>query len=77
MNALADDGFLLFAGSLAGTEHGRLRALLIIDAQSEPDIHHRLAEDPWTHSHQLEIKRIDPWKLIVGADRISADLAPP
>jgi hypothetical protein len=24
MNALADDGFVLFAGPLAGTEHGRL-----------------------------------------------------
>jgi uncharacterized protein YciI len=70
MNALADDGFLLFAGPLAGTEHGRPRALLIIDAQSEPDIHHRLAENPWTQSEQLDVTRIEPWKLFVGAARL-------
>ena len=29
MNALADRRFLLFGGPLAGTEHGRVRALLI------------------------------------------------
>jgi hypothetical protein len=29
MNALADDGFVLFAGPLAGTDRGRLRALLV------------------------------------------------
>ena len=47
MNALADEGFVLFAGPLAGTEHGRLRALLIVNADSEAEIHRRLADDPW------------------------------
>jgi len=72
MNELADEGFVLFAGPLAGTEHGRLRALLIIDAHSEADIHDRLAKDPWTRSKQLEIKCIEPWKLFVAHDRLSA-----
>jgi hypothetical protein len=38
VNAFADDRFVLFSGPLAATEHGRLRALLIIDADSEADI---------------------------------------
>jgi uncharacterized protein YciI len=75
MNALAEDGFVLFAGPLAGTEHGRLRALLIINAESEADIQHRLAEDPWTRSKQLRIKTIEPWNLFIGAERLAAELA--
>jgi uncharacterized protein YciI len=72
MNELADDGFVLFAGPLAGTEHGRLRALLIIDAGSAADIRRRLADDPWTLSRQLEIKSIEPWNLFVGSERLSS-----
>ena len=34
MNALADSGFVLLAGPLAGTEHGRVRVLLIVDAKT-------------------------------------------
>ena len=30
MNTLADEGIVLFAGPLAGSEHGRIRALLIV-----------------------------------------------
>ena len=35
MNDLADKGFVLFAGPLAGSENARLRALLIVDTDSE------------------------------------------
>ena len=35
MSALADEGFVLFAGPLAGSEHDRIRVLLIADAGSE------------------------------------------
>ena len=34
MNTLANQGILLFAGPLAGSESGRLRALLIVDANN-------------------------------------------
>jgi uncharacterized protein YciI len=71
MNALADEGFVLFAGPLAGTEHGRLRALLITDAQNEAEIHDRLADDPWTLSKQLQITSIESWNLFVGAERLA------
>jgi uncharacterized protein YciI len=72
MNALADEGLVLFAGPLAGTEHGRLRALLVIDADSEAEINRRLADDPWTSTGQLVITSIEPWNIIVGAQRLSA-----
>ena len=68
MNALADEGFVLFAGPLAGTEQGRLRALLIISAADEEEIHRRLADDPWAASERLCIASIEPWNILVGAD---------
>ena len=71
MNDLADKGFVLFAGPLAGTEQGRLRALLIINAHDEAEIHDRLAEDPWTRSEHLRITSIEPWNVFVGAQRLS------
>ena len=53
MNALADDGFVRFAGPLAGSEKGRIRALVIVDSESEADVHARLAEDPWAVAQRL------------------------
>jgi uncharacterized protein YciI len=75
MDALADEGFVLFAGPLAGTESGRLRALLIVDADTEDEIRRRLADDPWVHTDRLVITSIEPWNLIVGAERLSTTLA--
>jgi uncharacterized protein YciI len=76
MNALADEGLVLFAGPLAGTEGGRLRALLIISAHSEDEIRRRLANDPWTISGHLEVTSIEPWSVFVGAERLSSDHVP-
>ena len=72
MNNLADDGFLLFAGPLAGSEGGRVRALLIVDAASADEIRDRLADDPWVHSDRLVFRSIEPWNLVVGAERLAA-----
>jgi uncharacterized protein YciI len=72
MNALADEGFVLFAGPLAGTEEGRIRALVIVDAADEAEIHQRLADDPWTVSQHLVIVSVEPWNLFVGAERLAA-----
>ena len=72
MNDLADQSFLLFAGPLAGSESGRVRALLIVDADSADEIRNRLADDPWVHSDRLVFKSIEPWSLVVGAERLSA-----
>ena len=72
MNDLAEEGFLLFAGPLAGSEGGRLRALLIVEAASEDEIRNRLADDPWVRTDRLLVKRIEPWNLLVGAERLAA-----
>jgi uncharacterized protein YciI len=72
MNRLADAGLVLFAGPLAGSEKARLRALLIVDMDSEDDIRHRLAADPWVRTDRMVITSIEPWNLIVGAERLAA-----
>lgn len=72
MNALAGEGVVLFAGPLAGSEQDRIRALLIADADSEADIHRRLAEDPWARTQQLVTTSVEPWNLMVGAERLGA-----
>jgi uncharacterized protein YciI len=69
LNGLAGEGFLLFGGPLAGSEHRRVRALLIVDAESEADIHRRLADDPWVPTEQIVTASVEPWKILVGAER--------
>ena len=68
MNAVADEGFVLFGGPLAGSEQERVRVLLIVDADSEAEIHRRLADDPWVPTEQLVTVSIEPWKILVGDD---------
>jgi uncharacterized protein YciI len=70
LNGLAGEGFLLFGGPLAASENGRVRALLIVDAESEADIHRRLADDPWVPTEQILTTSVEPWKILVGAERL-------
>ena len=70
MNTLAEQGFVLFGGPLAGTEQGRVRVLLIVDADNEATIHRLLADDPWAATGQLVTSSIEPWKILVGAERL-------
>ena len=72
MNTLADQRFVLFGGPLAGTEQGHVRVLLVVDADSEAAIHRRLADDPWAATGQLRTVSIEPWKILVGAERLSS-----
>jgi uncharacterized protein YciI len=72
MNTLGDEGIVVFAGPLAGSEHGRIRVLLIINAHSEAVIHDHLGADPWAQTQLLVTTSIEPWNLFVGADRLSA-----
>jgi uncharacterized protein YciI len=72
MNALADEGIVLFAGPLAGSENGRIRALLIANTDSEAAILDRLAADPWAQAQRLVTTSVELWNLFVGADLISA-----
>ena len=72
MNMLEDEGFVLFGGPLAGSERGRVRAMLIVNASSEDEIHRRLADDPWVHSRHLVTTSIEPWSIFIGAERLSS-----
>jgi uncharacterized protein YciI len=71
MNTLADEGFLRLAGPLAQTEKGHARVLLIVEAESEAEIHRRLAPDPWTQAGLLVITGIEEWNVIVGGERLA------
>ena len=77
MNNLADEGFVLFAGPLAGSESDRIRVLLIADAGSETDIHRRLADDPWASTQRVVTTSVEPWSLLVGAERLGPQPAAP
>lgn len=69
MNALADQGVVLFGGPLAGSERGHVRVLLIVYAENEDEIDQHLANDPWAQTKQLTTVSVEPWNLLVGADR--------
>jgi uncharacterized protein YciI len=75
MNELADEGFVVCAGPLAGTESGRLRVLLIVDAETEEEIRGRLAGDPWVRTGRLAITSVEPWNPIVGTERLAVTRA--
>jgi uncharacterized protein YciI len=70
MNELADEGFVLYAGPLAGSERGRIRALVILDAPNGEELHRRLAEDPWARTDRIVTSSVEPWTLFVGTDQL-------
>ena len=75
MNNLANQGVVLFAGPLAGSEQDRIRVLLIADADSATEIERRLDGDPWVLAQRLVTTSVEPWNLFVGAERLSAQPA--
>ena len=70
MNRLAEEGFVLFAGPLAGSEAGRIRVLLIANAETEEEVRGRLADDPWDHTHRLVTSSVESGTPVVGAERL-------
>jgi uncharacterized protein YciI len=77
MNGLADEGFVLFAGPLAGSEQDRIRVLLIADAPSATDVHRRLADDPWERTQRVVTTSVEQWNLLVGDERLGTQPATP
>ena len=63
MNALAEDGFVLVGGPLAGGP----KTLLIVNAPSELDIRRRLDDDPWTSMGLLVVTSLEPWEVLLGS----------
>lgn len=72
LNGLGAEGFVLLGGPLAGSESGRVRALLIVDAENEAEIHRRLSDDPWVPTEQLLTTSVETWKILVGGERLPA-----
>jgi uncharacterized protein YciI len=71
MEALVREEFLLVAGPLAGSEQGRLRVLLVVDAEDQAEIESRLGGDPWQLSEQLVTASVESWKILAGATRLA------
>jgi len=71
MNTLSEEGVILFAGPLVGSEHGRIRVLLIADVPTEADIRRRLADDPWELAQQIVTTSVESWDLFVGGQRLT------
>jgi uncharacterized protein YciI len=63
MDALADEGFIVLGGPLG---EGDNTFLLIFNAPSESAIEARLAQDPWTVMGLLNVRKIDPWEILLG-----------
>jgi uncharacterized protein len=68
VNALAEEGFIMFAGPLGGSSIHR--ALLIADAESESAVRTRFAEDPWMQMGLLRVASVEPWEVLVGPEEI-------
>jgi uncharacterized protein YciI len=77
MNKLAEEGFVLLAGPVAGSERDRIRALLVVEAAHESEIHARLAHDPWAAADLLRTVSVESWNVFVGAERLAAAGAQP
>jgi uncharacterized protein YciI len=71
MNELAEQGVVLLAGPLDGSEHDRIHALLIMRAAGEAEVDQVLADDPWAASGQLRTVSVTPWNVFVGAERLA------
>ena len=64
MDALTDDGFVVLGGPLGDEE---MNFLLIIDAESEQEIHARFADDPWTPLGLLRTAKVERWEILLDA----------
>jgi uncharacterized protein YciI len=63
MDALEAEGFVRFAGPLAGTQD----ALLVVRATSEDEVRGRLAGDPWNRLAILRTTQVARWDLRIGS----------
>jgi uncharacterized protein YciI len=64
MDALAEDGFVVLGGPLAGGP----TTLLVVNADSEAEIRRRLDGDPWTPMGLLTIRSVEPWEILLGPE---------
>jgi uncharacterized protein YciI len=63
MDALVDEGYVVLGGPIGdGT-----RVLMIVNAESEDEVHRRFAEDPWSGLEILRVGEIRPWEIWLDA----------
>jgi uncharacterized protein YciI len=62
MDALADEGFIVFGGPLGDNDE---RFMFAVEAPSAEAIHERLAADPWVPTGQLTTVEIQPWQILL------------
>ena len=65
MTSLAAEKFVVLGGPLGS----RAEVLLVIDAATEEAVRARLALDPWSKAHILEIGGIEPWSIQLDGRR--------
>jgi uncharacterized protein YciI len=61
MDALVDEGFLLFGGPVEGDRE----TLHAVSAESEAEIRERLAADPWAPNRMLTVASIERWTILL------------
>ena len=69
MDAVFDEGFVLMAGPLEGDRE----TVWLVEAQSEPEVRARLAEDPWVANRMLTPTSIERWNLVYDALKRAED----
>jgi uncharacterized protein YciI len=65
MTALTAEKFVVLGGPLGS----RAEVLLVIDAPNQEAVRARLAQDPWSMAHILEIASIEPWTIMLDGRR--------
>jgi uncharacterized protein YciI len=71
MNALAAEKLILLGGPVGTGEE----VLLVFDSDSEDVVRARLAADPWTTAGLLEIRRVEPWTILLDGRPARGDRA--
>ena len=66
MDRLAAEGFVFIGGPLDDTPY----VLIAVRAESAAEAGAKLAGDPWVAERRLEITRVAPWTLRLGAARV-------
>ena len=61
MDSLADEGFIVLGGPLAGGQE----ILHAISAPSDEAVRERLVRDNWYRNGMLTIKAIEPWTILI------------
>jgi uncharacterized protein YciI len=63
MDELVDEGYIILGGPFGD---GR-QVLLIVDAETEDEVHRRFAKDPWAPMEVLTVGKIEPWQIWLDA----------